>query len=112
MRLNVEVSLMCSRTSSSSVVIFVDVSVVAIATVSGLSTLVVVVDISVIAIGTVSASVFVIVVDTSVVAIATVAVVVDIVGILRDRGTVDIPRLMMVCVLLRSGVNVGASIPN
>jgi hypothetical protein len=73
MRLNIGVSVICSRTSTSA---------------------------------------FVVVTDISVVVIATVAVVVDIVGKLRVRGTVDIPRLMMVCVLLRSGVNVGASIPN
>ena len=60
MRLNVGVSLICSRISS-----------------SGTSALVVVVDISV-------------------VAIAPVVVAVDIVGKLRVRGTVDIPRLMMV----------------
>jgi hypothetical protein len=93
MRLNIRVSLiLCSRTSTSSAaVVVVDVSVVAIATVSGISALIVVVDISV-------------------VSIATVTVVVDIVGTLRVRGTVDIPRLMMVCVPI--GVNVGASIPN
>ena len=43
--------------------------------------------------------------------VASAAVVVDVVGKLRCRGTVDIPRLMMVCVL-GSGVKVGASIPN
>jgi hypothetical protein len=60
----------------------------------------------------ISSSSVIVVVDVSVVAIASVAVVVDIVGTLRVRGTVDIPRLIMVRVLLRSGVNVGASIPN
>jgi hypothetical protein len=70
----------------------------------------IVVDISVVATGPVStSSMFAIVVDISVVA---VAVVVDVFGTLRVRGTVDIPRLMMVNVLLLSGVNVGASMPN
>jgi hypothetical protein len=58
-----------------------------------------------------SSSVVVVVIEFSVVAMATVAVVVGIVGTLRVRGTVDIPRLMMK-VLLPRGVNVGACIPN
>ena len=71
-----------------------------------------VVDISVLVIAPVSASPA-FVVDISVVAIGPVFVVVDIAGKLRVRGTVDIPRLMMVFVLSLSliGVNVGASIP-
>ena len=55
-----------------------------------------------------------VVLDISVVTIVPVAIVVDIVG-KRVKGTVDIPRLMMVFIILLlmiSGVNVGASIPN
>ena len=48
------------------------------------------------------------------VVVTSLVVVVDIVGKLGCRGTVDIPRLMMVCsnVLSSSGAKVGAFIPN
>ena len=63
----------------------------------------------------VAAAVVVVVTDS--VVVVSVAVVVDIVRRLRCRGTVDIPRLMMVLLLLvplllGSGVKVAASIPN
>ena len=98
MRLNVGFSLICSRilsSRSSASVVVADTSEVVIAAVS-------------------TSSVFVVVVDISVVVIGSVAVVVDIGGKIRVRGTVDIPRLMMVLVLSlsSSGVNVAASIPN
>ena len=51
-----------------------------------------------------------VVADISVVAIATVAVVVDIIGMLRVRGTVDTHRLLIKP--LDVGVNIGAAIPN
>ena len=56
----------------------------------------------------------IVVVVTDSVVVASVAVVVDVVGKLRCRGTVDIPRLMMVTgrIPTHSGVKVGASIPN
>ena len=51
-----------------------------------------------------------VVADISVVAIATVAVVVDIIGMLRVRGTVDTHRLPTKPFGI--GVNIGAAIPN
>ena len=60
-----------------------------------------------------------VVTDISVVTIAvdsvvvtSVSAVVGVAGRLRVRGTVDIPRLMMVLVFPFNGVKVGASIPN
>ena len=95
MQLNVEVSLIiCFRISSSNT-----------------SVLVVVADISVVAIATVSiSSALFVVADISVVAIAPVAVVVDIIGMLRVRGTVDTHRLPTKPLLI--GVNTGAAMPN
>ena len=52
----------------------------------------------------------IVVIDVSVV-VTSADSVVDAMGKLRVRGTVDSPRLMMVREFI-SGVNVGASVPN
>ena len=95
--------ILCSSTLTSSELIG-DV-VIAVWTVS------VVTDISVVTIAVDSVVVVVSIAIDSVV-VTSASVVVGVAGRLRVRGTVDIPRLMMVRVFPSKGVKVGVSMPN
>ena len=125
MWLNLGVFLICSSTLTSSeligdvvitvwtVSVVTDISVVTIAVDSVVVVVSIAVD-SVVVVVSIAIDSVVVVVSIAIdsVVVTSVAVVVGVAGKLRVRGTVDIPRLMMVRVFPSKGVKVGASMPN